>query len=39
LKYIHKWVPEFGTAAYSKPMVDHAFARMRAIETYRKALK
>jgi deoxyribodipyrimidine photo-lyase len=39
LKYIHKWVPEYGTSAYPKPMVDHAFARNRAIETYRKALK
>ena len=39
LKYIRKWVPEFGTSAYPKPMVDHAFARNRAIETYRKALK
>ena len=39
LKYIRKWVPEYGTAAYPAPMVDHAFARNRAIETYRKALK
>ncbi len=39
LKYIHKWVPEYGTSAYPKPMVDHVFARNRAIETYRKALK
>ncbi len=38
LEYIRKWVPEFGTSAYPKPMVDHALARDRAIETYRKAL-
>lgn len=38
LTYIKKWVPEFGTKAYPLPMVDHAFARDRAIETYRKAL-
>lgn len=38
-KYIRKWVPEYDTAAYPKPIVDHAFARLRAIETYRKALK
>ncbi len=38
-KYIRKWVPEYETSAYPKPMVDHAFARNRAIETYRKALK
>jgi deoxyribodipyrimidine photo-lyase len=38
-KYIRQWVPELDTAAYPKPMVDHAFARNRAIETYRNALK
>ena len=38
LKYIIKWVPEFETSAYPKPMVDHSFARNRAVETYRKAL-
>ena len=39
LKYIRKWVPEFETFGYPKPMVDHTFARNRAIETYKKALK
>jgi deoxyribodipyrimidine photo-lyase len=39
MKYIRKWVPEFETSTYPKPMVDHAFARNRAIETYRKALQ
>ncbi|MFD2202471.1 cryptochrome/photolyase family protein [Shivajiella indica] len=38
LKYIKKWVPEYSTLAYPKPMVDHKFARERAIETYKKAL-
>ena len=38
LVYIKKWIPEFGTAAYPKPIVDHKFARNRAIETYKKAL-
>lgn len=38
LTYIKKWIPEFGTAAYPKPIVDHKFARNRAIETYKKAL-
>ncbi len=37
--YIRQWVPEIDTLDYSKPIVDHAFARNRAIETYRKALK
>ncbi len=39
MDYIRKWVPEFGTASYPKPIVDHAFARERAIETYKKGLK
>lgn len=39
LEYIKKWIPEFGTAAYPKPIVDNSVARIRAIETYRKALK
>jgi deoxyribodipyrimidine photo-lyase len=39
LKYIRKWVPEYGTSAYPQPIVEHVFARNRAIETYRKALK
>lgn len=38
LRYIKKWVPEFGTQAYPKPMVDHKFARNRAIETYKNAI-
>ena len=36
--YIKKWVPEFGTAQYAKPIVEHVFARNRAIATYKKAL-
>lgn len=38
LKYIRKWVPEFESFSYPKPIVDHAMARNRAIETYKKAL-
>lgn len=38
LSYIKKWVPEFGTNKYPKPIVDHKFARARAIDTYKKAL-
>jgi deoxyribodipyrimidine photo-lyase len=36
--YIRKWVPEFDRPEYPRPMVDHAKARQRAIETYKKAL-
>lgn len=38
LKYIKKWVPEYGTDKYPEPMVDHKSARERALETYKKAL-
>ncbi|HCR91371.1 MAG TPA: deoxyribodipyrimidine photolyase [Prolixibacteraceae bacterium] len=38
-KYIRKWVPEFGTNQYSEPIVDHTFARNRAIETYKRYLQ
>jgi len=32
--YIRKWIPEFDLG-YNEPMVDHAFARDRAISTYK----
>ncbi len=37
-KYIKKWIPEFGTNQYPKPIVDHKFARVRALDTYKQAL-
>jgi deoxyribodipyrimidine photo-lyase len=39
LKYIRKWVPEFESFEYPKPIVDHEFARKRCLEVYSKALK
>lgn len=33
-EYIRKWIPEFDLG-YGEPMVDHAFARDRAIATYK----
>jgi deoxyribodipyrimidine photo-lyase len=36
--YIKKWVPEFNTAQYAKPIVDHANARVRTLATYKEAL-
>jgi deoxyribodipyrimidine photo-lyase len=36
--YIKKWVPELGTAAYPPPIVEHAFARKRALEVYQQAV-
>ncbi|MDO8368845.1 MAG: deoxyribodipyrimidine photo-lyase [Saprospiraceae bacterium] len=38
-KYIRKWVPEFGTPRYPKPMVEHTFARERCLRTYKAALQ
>ena len=37
--YIKKWVPEYMGVGYVLPMVNHAAARKRAIETYQTALK
>ena len=37
-KYIMKWVPEYGTVKYVRPVVEHAFARERVLEVYKKAL-
>lgn len=38
LKYIKKWVPEYGTNAYPKPIVDHKFARERVLARFKEAL-
>ena len=38
-EYIRKWVPEFDTANYPKPIIEHTFARNRCLETYSKVLK
>ncbi|HXD77681.1 MAG TPA: deoxyribodipyrimidine photo-lyase [Puia sp.] len=37
-RYIQAWVPEWGTPAYSAPIVEHATARERALAAYKKAL-
>ncbi|WP_020528578.1 cryptochrome/photolyase family protein [Flexithrix dorotheae] len=37
-KYLRKWVPEFQLPNYPKPIVEHKFARERAINTYKRAL-
>lgn len=38
LKYVRKWIPELEEFSYPKPMVDHKFARNRALETYKKGI-
>lgn len=37
LKYVKTWIPDF-RAGYLEPVVEHKFARARALETYKKAL-
>ncbi len=38
LEYIKKWVPEFESKNYPKPIVDHTFARNRCLERYKAVL-
>lgn len=39
LAYIKKWVPELNEFTYPLPIVEHEFARKRALEVFGKALK
>lgn len=39
LLYIRKWVPEFDSKEYPGAIVEHNFARERALATYKKALQ
>jgi deoxyribodipyrimidine photo-lyase len=36
--YIKRWVPEFETKDYPKPIIDHALARERILDAYKEAL-
>ena len=38
LKYIKKWVPEYGNFGYTQPIVDHKSARERTLKAYKEAL-
>ena len=33
-EYILKWVPEYGTIAYPQPIIEHRFARERALKRF-----
>lgn len=37
--YIKRWLPEFGTPQYPKPIVDHKEARERCLKVYGEGLK
>jgi deoxyribodipyrimidine photo-lyase len=39
LKYIKQWIPELDSFDYPQPIVEHEFARKRALEAYTKAAK
>ncbi len=38
LMYIKKWVPEVETLDYPSPVVEHSYARNRALDVYKSAL-
>lgn len=38
LKYVKQWIPEFETSKYPEPMVEHKFARQRALDVYKAGL-
>ena len=39
LDYIRKWLPDFETQNYPQPIVEHRFARERALKIYTDALR
>lgn len=39
LEYIKKWVPELNDFSYPPPIVEHSFARKRALEVFGQTLK
>ncbi len=39
LKYIKRWIPEYGTPSYPQPIVNYRMARERALQVYGDALK
>ncbi|MEZ4986500.1 MAG: deoxyribodipyrimidine photo-lyase [Saprospiraceae bacterium] len=38
LRYVKKWVPEYGTKDYPAPIVEHKFARERCLAVYKEGL-
>lgn len=37
--YVNKWIPELGQGTYPEPMIEHKYARNRALETYKKGIR
>lgn len=38
LKYIRKWIKDLDSFSYPQPIVEHTFARNRALEVYKKGI-
>ena len=38
-EYVRRWIPEYGTSGYPEPVVDHPYARERALETYKRGIE
>ncbi len=38
MKYVKKWLPEFGTKDYPQPIINHQFARQRCLTIFKAAL-
>jgi deoxyribodipyrimidine photo-lyase len=36
--YVKRWIPELGSPEYPEPMMEHQYARARALETYKKGI-
>lgn len=34
-EYILEYIPEFGSDNYTKPIIDHSFARNRCLDTFK----
>ena len=34
-EYIKRWIPEFGTERYVKPIIEYKFARARALQVHK----
>lgn len=39
LSYVKQWIPELNTSNYPQPIVEHKFARTRALERYKAGIK
>ena len=39
LEYVRRWIPEYGTPEYPEPLIDHKFARDRALKTYQEGMQ